>query len=78
MTDLSTITESGRYWRLASWLAVFTILYNLAEGLIAITFGISDETLTLFGFENMEGREENGRAGKRMPGSRTGGWIPDA
>lgn len=50
MTDLSTITESGRYWRLASWLAVFTILYNLAEGLIAITFGISDETLTLFGF----------------------------
>ena len=39
-----------RYWNYALWLAVFTILYNLAEGLIAIFFGISDETLTLFGF----------------------------
>ena len=39
-----------RYWNYALWLAIFTILYNLAEGLIAIFFGISDETLTLFGF----------------------------
>jgi len=31
-------------------LALFTIFYNLAEGLISIFFGISDETLTLFGF----------------------------
>jgi len=47
LTDKSTI---DRYWNYALWLAVFTILYNLAEGLIAIFFGISDETLTLFGF----------------------------
>ena len=39
-----------RYWNYALWLAVFTILYNLAEGLISIFFGLSDETLTLFGF----------------------------
>lgn len=31
-------------------LAVFTIFYNLAEGLISVGFGIQDETLTLFGF----------------------------
>ena len=47
LTDKSTIE---RYWNYALWLAIFTILYNLAEGLIAIFFGISDETLTLFGF----------------------------
>jgi divalent metal cation (Fe/Co/Zn/Cd) transporter len=39
-----------RYWNYALWLAAFTILYNLAEGLISIFFGFSDETLTLFGF----------------------------
>jgi len=50
---MTTITEKlklDRYWNYALWLAIFTILYNLAEGLIAIFFGISDETLTLFGF----------------------------
>jgi len=31
-------------------LALFTIFYNLAEGLISIYFGAQDETLTLFGF----------------------------
>ncbi len=50
---MATLTEKStldRYWNYALWLAIFTILYNLAEGLIAIFFGISDETLTLFGF----------------------------
>jgi divalent metal cation (Fe/Co/Zn/Cd) transporter len=47
LTDKSTL---DRYWGYALWLAIFTILYNLAEGLIAIFFGLSDETLTLFGF----------------------------
>lgn len=50
---MTTITEKlklDRYWNYALWLAIFTILYNLIEGLIAIFFGISDETLTLFGF----------------------------
>jgi divalent metal cation (Fe/Co/Zn/Cd) transporter len=50
---MATLTEKiklDKYWNYALWLAIFTILYNLAEGLIAIFFGISDETLTLFGF----------------------------
>jgi divalent metal cation (Fe/Co/Zn/Cd) transporter len=39
-----------RYWQYALWLALFTIFYNLAEGLISIYFGVQDEALTLFGF----------------------------
>jgi divalent metal cation (Fe/Co/Zn/Cd) transporter len=50
MATLSEKSTLERYWNYALWLAVFTILYNLAEGLISIFFGISDETLTLFGF----------------------------
>ncbi len=49
MTSI-TKTQLDRVWQTALWLAVFTILYNLAEGLISIFFGISDEALTLFGF----------------------------
>lgn len=48
--DALTRTASKRYWRLALWLALFTILYNLAEGLVSIYFGAQDEALTLFGF----------------------------
>jgi divalent metal cation (Fe/Co/Zn/Cd) transporter len=43
-------TTATKYWSYALWLALFTIFYNLAEGLISIFFGISDEALTLFGF----------------------------
>jgi divalent metal cation (Fe/Co/Zn/Cd) transporter len=39
-----------KYWQYALWLAVFTILYNLVEGLVSIYFGAEDEALTLFGF----------------------------
>jgi divalent metal cation (Fe/Co/Zn/Cd) transporter len=49
MTTL-TQTDINRYWIYASWLAVFTILYNLLEGLVSVFFGFSDEALTLFGF----------------------------
>ena len=49
MTTLSQ-ADTTRYWTLALWLALFTIFYNLAEGLVSVAFGISDETLTLFGF----------------------------
>lgn len=49
---MATLTQTtvNKYWTYALWLALFTIFYNLAEGLISIFFGISDETLTLFGF----------------------------
>src|SRR5215217_7961198 len=49
---MATLTQStaNKYWSYALWLALFTIFYNLAEGLASIFFGISDEALTLFGF----------------------------
>ena len=39
-----------RYWRYALWLALFTIFYNLAEGLVSVYFGAQDGALTLLGF----------------------------
>ncbi len=39
-----------KYWKYSLWLALFTIFYNLAEGLVSVWFGVQDETLTLFGF----------------------------
>lgn len=49
---MATLTQSNtsRFWTYALWLALFTIFYNLAEGLVSIFFGVSDEALTLFGF----------------------------
>lgn len=49
---MKTTTQQplDKYWQYALWLAVFTILYNFAEGVISIYLGIQDETLTLFGF----------------------------
>lgn len=39
-----------RLYRLAFRLAVFTVVYNIAEGIIAAYFGYQDESITLFGF----------------------------
>jgi len=39
-----------QYYRLAFRLAIFTIIYNIAEGVVSIIFGITDGSLTLFGF----------------------------
>jgi divalent metal cation (Fe/Co/Zn/Cd) transporter len=50
MVSISENNSLDQYWKFAFWLAIFTILYNLLEGLFAVFFGISDETLTLFGF----------------------------
>src|SRR6266516_2732465 len=49
---MATLTQSNlnKYWTYVLWLALFTIFYNLAEGLVSIFFGVSDEALTLFGF----------------------------
>jgi len=43
-------SSEKKLYTIALWLAVFTIAYNLAEGIIATWFGYEDETLTLFGF----------------------------
>jgi hypothetical protein len=37
-------------YRIASLLALFTIYYNLAEGMVSVWFGTEDETIALFGF----------------------------
>jgi len=49
MSVLAQPTEN-KYWQYALWLALFTVFYNLAEGLISVYFGAQDEALTLFGF----------------------------
>lgn len=38
------------FYSKAFLLSLFTIFYNIIEGVVAIFFGYSDETLTLFGF----------------------------
>jgi divalent metal cation (Fe/Co/Zn/Cd) transporter len=50
MTTIEDNLLQNRLWQYALWLAFFTIFYNFAEGLISIFFGLSGETLTLFGF----------------------------
>jgi divalent metal cation (Fe/Co/Zn/Cd) transporter len=49
MTE-TTLDQEKRAVHVAFALAIFTIVYNLAEGLIATWFGYQDETLALFGF----------------------------
>lgn len=48
--EANSRTDLHKYWRYALWLAIITILYNLAEGVFSVTFGANDEALTLFGF----------------------------
>jgi divalent metal cation (Fe/Co/Zn/Cd) transporter len=50
MATITQKTSQASYWQYALWLALFTVFYNIAEGLISIFFGINDEALTLFGF----------------------------
>lgn len=49
---MATLTQTtvNKYWQYALWLALFTIGYNLIEGLVSVYLGAQDETLTLFGF----------------------------
>ena len=42
--------NTTKLYKTALWLAIITVGYNLLEGLVAIYFGVSDETLALFGF----------------------------
>lgn len=37
-------------YRTAFTLSLFTIFFNIAEGLVSVAFGYTDESLTLFGF----------------------------
>ena len=40
----------SRLYNQAIVLAIFTIVYNIIEGVLSAYFGVKDETLTLFGF----------------------------
>ncbi len=42
--------EPAQLFRTASWLVLFTIFYNVAEGIVSVWFGAGEETLSLFGF----------------------------
>jgi divalent metal cation (Fe/Co/Zn/Cd) transporter len=50
MTTIAQKSSQASYWQYALWLAIFTVFYNIAEGVISISFGVNDEALTLFGF----------------------------
>ncbi|MFN8411397.1 MAG: cation transporter [Anaerolineales bacterium] len=50
MATLIEPSAQKTFWRYAFWLAIFTIFYNVIEGLVSMSFGASDESLTLFGF----------------------------
>jgi divalent metal cation (Fe/Co/Zn/Cd) transporter len=43
-------SSEQKLYKKAYGLAIFTIAYNIIEGLVSIYFGFEDETLTLFGF----------------------------
>lgn len=47
VTDKPTLVRLYQY---ALLLGLFTVVYNLGEGIISIAFGVQDETLSLFGF----------------------------
>lgn len=44
------MTDKKKLYKIAFGLAVFTIIYNIVEGLISTYLGFEDESLTLFGF----------------------------
>ena len=52
MQTISTIfvNEKESLYKWASALALITIFYNIAEGIISVFFGLEDETFALFGF----------------------------
>ena len=50
MTETQITASDKKLYSIALALAAFTIVYNLAEGIIATWFGYEDDTLTLFGF----------------------------
>jgi divalent metal cation (Fe/Co/Zn/Cd) transporter len=43
-------TPEQQLYKKAYMLSLFTIFYNLAEGLVSVVMGYEDETLSLFGF----------------------------
>ena len=44
------MSTTQKYFKIAFGLAIFTIVYNILEGLISTYLGFEDESLVLFGF----------------------------
>ena len=44
------MTTEEKHYKSAYWLSLFTIFYNMIEGVVSMIFGFQDETLALFGF----------------------------
>lgn len=44
------IVDVKRYYQYALWLGIFSIAFNILEGVVSVLFGVKDETLTLMGF----------------------------
>ena len=44
------ININSKPWSIALGLAVFTVVYNVFEGLVSLYYGVADEALTLAGF----------------------------
>jgi len=42
--------KETRLYKQAYWLSLFTIFYNIIEGIVSMVFGYENETLSLFGF----------------------------
>src|SRR5574341_1683405 len=42
--------DKHKLYAWASTLALITIFYNIAEGLVSVFFGMADESMSLFGF----------------------------
>lgn len=49
-TETHPLSVEKKLYDVAFWLAIFTIVYNLLEGIVATLLGFYDETLALFGF----------------------------
>lgn len=46
----NSMEDSKKLFKIAFGLAVFTIIYNIVEGLVSTYLGFEDESLALFGF----------------------------
>jgi len=49
-TTISSTIDKPRLYKLAFGLAIFTIIYNIAEGFVSTYFGYEYESFALFGF----------------------------
>ena len=50
MNTLQIVSKNSRLYQWASVLALVTIFYNIAEGMVSVFFGLEDGSMSLFGF----------------------------